>query len=302
MILVLFLTKDLIKKRFERSGNFLWFKTDVSLWRFVGIIGLAFCAFKTIMFVVLKHPLYWTNLNLHICRIHIIILFTLMVIGKFKWIKYITYVAIIGSVMSFYFGKQISTIVNDNGTSGKSWEQIVSENPGYKPRIIDQLIYRGEFTYYNVGFDNYWLYDYVLIHLAIIFFPIFIRIAYNQNFSIKELHNINLLYGFVFLLIWSINAITDNFVNSLNWKMNNWYVGTSSANDYTELFGVLSGWPQNLFTYFIFVTIYVYLSHFLWMYLDKFHFFHNGKLIYIQKSEHWKKYKNYSNVKRIFNK
>lgn len=292
MILALFFTKDLIKARFDRQGKLLWFKTDTALWRFVGAVGLAFAFFRTLMFAITKYPLYWTNLNIHICRIHIMLVFGLMIIGKFKLIKYITYISVFASLAGFYFGTEISEIVNTYANSGKTWDQAVSAFSGYSPKVLDELIFKDGFTFYNVGFDNWWLYDFVFAHLAIIFFPIFIRIAYGQKFSAKELHIMQLGYMLTFLLMWLTNALTDVYSSSPNWKMNNWYVGMKNANDYTDALGILSGWPQNLFAYSIIGVIMIYAMHFLWMYLDKFHFFTNGKIIEIQKSKHWIEFKN----------
>ena len=37
-LISIFLTKDLIKKRFDRGGKFLFFKSDIVMWRTIGAI------------------------------------------------------------------------------------------------------------------------------------------------------------------------------------------------------------------------------------------------------------------------
>lgn len=302
ILIILFLTKDLIKARFDRGGKFLWFKSDVVLWRWVGIIGLSFALFKTIMFSVTLYPLYWSNFNLHICRIHVMIVFGSMAIGKFKWVKYITYVAFAGTLAGFFYGTEISTIVNNHASSGKTWEQAVAASPGYEYRLIDELIYKDGFTFFNVGLDNYWLYDFVLAHLSIVFFPMFIRIAYGQKFSIKELHYMQLAYVVGMIVFWSTNALTDEFASDPHWKMNNWYIGNEKANDYLDTLGWVSRWPQNLFTYSFLGVIFTYICHYTWMLLDKFHFFKENKFLIITKSRHWEEYKKENKLIQWLNK
>jgi len=286
---ILFFTKDKIKKRFDRGGKFLWFKSDETLWRAVGIIGLAFTLFRTIFYASTKYPLYWTNFNLHLCRIHVMIVFSLMAIGKFRWIKYITYVSTMGVIAGFYFGSETSDIVNNHDVYSTSWD-TAKATPGYEHKIMDELLYKDKFQFFSVGPDNWWLYDFVFAHLSITFFPIFIRIAYGQKFTSKELNIMQLSYIFGIIVIWSLNSITDQ-LSDPHWRMNNWYIGDSNANDNIDTLGWLSGWPQNVFTYTFLGIATTYVFHFLWMFLDKFHFFTNNKIVTISKSKHWEEYK-----------
>ncbi|WKX02662.1 hypothetical protein [Candidatus Mycoplasma mahonii] len=53
-----------------------------------------------------------------------------MASGKLKLIKYITYGAFIGVIMVFYFGTEISTIVNTHPKTCQTWsEAIAVEKP-----------------------------------------------------------------------------------------------------------------------------------------------------------------------------
>jgi len=92
------------------------------------------------------------------------------------------------------------------------------------------------------------------------------------------------------LIIWSLNSLTG-LIDDYHWRMNNWYIGPSNANDNIDTLGWLSGWPQNLFTYAFMGIAVTYVFHFTWMWLDKFHFFTNKKFVTVSNSRHWKAYK-----------
>ncbi len=113
IILTIFLFKDKIHNRFKRGGKILFFKSDVAMWQTIGVIGLIVSVARAALFWVYAYPLYWENLGLHLCRLHLWIIFALLATKKLDWIKYITYISIIGAFFGILFNNENSLGLNN---------------------------------------------------------------------------------------------------------------------------------------------------------------------------------------------
>ena len=295
----IFFTKDLIKKRFDRGGKFLFFKSDIVMWKTFGFIGLTTTLLRTILLIVFNYPLKWEIVPLHLCRLISVIVFIVMATGKVDKLKYVTYLAVIGSFFAFMYLHERSDMINEMGNK-KTWDlrayisgeaPFNKQNQDFVPINLEKIMIKNKVTVYSAGFDMWLTYDFLIVHLSILVFPLVARSAYNMKFSNKELIIYSMLIPSLILIsLWLVNIGTGKVADEA-WRSNYWYTGFDENNDNKQVLGVLTKWPQNVFTMLTLGLILNVAQHFIWMGINKLRFFSNGKFIQVLKSEAFKDFK-----------
>jgi len=298
-LISILLTKDLIKKRFDRGGKFLFFKSDIVLWKTIGFIGLGTALLRIILLIVFNYPLKWEIIPLHLCRLLSVVVFTILATGKVEKLKHLTYLGVIGSFFAFMFLNEHSEMINEMGKN-KNWnisDYINGSNGfdvphnGYHPTNQEKIMAENHVSVYSAGFDMWLTYDFLIVHVSILLFPFIVRSAYSIKITNKEFIINSILFpALILLLLWLINIATS-YIPDKSWRSNYWFIGTDANNDNNRALGILSGWPQNIFTMSALGFILITGQHFIWMAINKLHFFTNGKFIRVEKSQAYNDFK-----------
>lgn len=88
------------------------------------------------------------------------------------------------------------------------------------------------------------------------------------------------------------------------WQTNYLYLGKDEVNSQSNLFGVLSKWPWNIFTWTFLGLIFYSIFIAIWIIQDKVQIdFMNGKMsISVKKSDRWIEFKNCQKVNSVQSK
>lgn len=270
IIILLFICLYIFRNKIRSNKEGKIFKNKIIFYRFVGSVGLIYMIIKLIIYIVGDYPLYWENLQLHICRIHFIIMMIFLIIGKPRLIMYTTFISSVGAIGAIYFGD-----MSQEHLTNSPLKKIIFDNNNIK--------------FYNVGADNFFFYDFFIFHIMLIMIPVFMWTKYEWRMSTVNKYRTIIIYIAGILLMWTFNIISKSF--SDEWKANNWYIGPDEHNDYSNVLGWLSGWPQNLFSYILLGVFFIFILNFIYVLLLK------------NRSEVWNKNINdYKGMhKRIFN-
>lgn len=265
LLLLIWLFKKQIRSFFSKKEERVW---DTRL-QWFGLFLFAFQVFKLILYIVYDYPIKWELLWLHICRIHMILISMFLIFKKKQLIKYIVYISTMGALFAMWFGDQ-------------SWSEIVGKNK-------ENIFVQNGFTFYHVGADNFFFWDFFAFHISIVVIPIILWTAFGWKIKTAYLYRAAIVYALGIIAIWSLNAALAQ-TSDIRWWANNWYIGMDKANDYSDALGVLSAWPQNLFAYLIIGVFVMHLFHYIWI------------LQASNRKQLWREYKDgYKNiVKNIF--
>lgn len=263
LLVLIWVFKNKIKAFFKRKEEKVW---DTRL-AWLGAITLVFQVFKLILYVIYKYPLHWELLWLHICRIHMIVICVLLIIKKKELIKYVVYISTMGALFAMYFGTQ-----SWDGVAQETNKEVIFKNYGY--------------TFYHVGVDNFFYWDFFLFHITLVILPIILWTGFGWKIKTVNLYRTAIVYILGITLIWSLNVAFAQ-ASDIRWWANNWYIGTDKANDYSDALGIISAWPQNLFAYLAIGVAIMHVFHYIWIVQSK------------ERKTLWKEYKEgYKNIFR----
>lgn len=287
VLITIFLTKNIIRRRFDKGGNFWFFKSDIALWKTIGYIGLVVLVGRTSLYIYGGYPLYWENLNLHFCRFLMFLVFSLLAAGKPQWLRYIMIQTLLGAFLAFYFTNEkseyVSYMANNPGKTLSDFKNVIGDQ-SFKPTTLELGAIAKGFKFYNHGLDSFLTIETLTGHLSILAFPLIAMSAYGTRLTNRELH-ISYMFGVLaavsfWLINWGSTLIPDK-----GWHSNFWYLGTNDSNDNANALGPLTSWPQNIVSYplmnFVAMTLFQYIA----MFLNKFQPFKDGKFMKVQKSE-----------------
>ncbi|WP_260359458.1 YwaF family protein [Mycoplasma sp. HS2188] len=259
-MILLWLFKKPISRWFNNKNKHLIILSKVQLFRLIGSITLVFMFLRSVLLIISHFPTQWEALPFHLCRFMLLLSALCLVFNKVDYVKYFGHVAIIGALIAL------------------SKPDLNFEN-GIVP--------------FRTGLDSYYFYDYILIHSFLILLTSALYIVSNPRFKAKDI-----LYAVIFffsttIIIFSINWLTSVYAND-SWKTNYFYLGKDEINSQKDIFGPLSKWPYNLFSWSILGTIVATISISFWFWQDSFYLDKiNKKWVFVkQKSIRWIEFKN----------
>ena len=312
IIFLFFIFKRKIKKSFESRNRYLFFfKNETTMFQSVGVVGLLFIIARISIMWIQGYPLYWEGLGLHFCRFLILLIFLFLAFGKIDWIKYLVYITFPGFIFGVLFAYESSDVINKLGSSNSEWTsnypigeyhaipfddiKVFKNVKLVNIEQFERLMIWDGITHYGDGWDNWFIYDIYIAHLALLLIPTYIYFAKNQKISVVEFHRIQVIFFILAIIFWIFNILLD-LSPDVHWRSNFWYFGVNRNNNMSETIGVLSEWPTNIITYSVIALIITAIIHLIYLTSDKFIFFEDKKFLRIIKSknlkEHIQTYKN----------
>lgn len=270
LLILIFVFKDKIKKSHTNNTksimNLYTGNYDL-IYRWIGGIILAMQFLKLFLYISGGYPLYWEHFMLHICRIHIFIIAIFMIINKKEMIKYVVYISTFGAILAIQFG-EISAFAIE-GT------------------LKEEIFNKHNIEFYDVGVDNFFYYDFFLLHIFIIVGPIYLWTGYSWKIQTHKFYRSILFYWAGILFMWMTNWLST-YIPAQEWHSNNWYIGTNEVNYYYDALGILSTWPYNLFFITIIGTAFSHLGHLIYILQSNVKF--NNWKFSIEKSGIWSEF------------
>lgn len=231
----------------KRASKNIGFKNIDRIYQIIGFIGIVYVILRTIWFIQVDYINKWELLNLHLCRLHLLLVFMFLAFKKKELNRFVAYIALAGGMIGVGFG---SLYVSP--------EKLSESGSIYSLHGI---------TRYDAGFDSAIYWDFTIPHLLVMVLPIYFWIASGKKLTTSNVNIVMTFYFIAAISLWIINFVTSRLPWS-EWRMNNWYMGTDINNPFKNMLGKLSAWPQNLLTYptigfIIFITFHhIYLFNF----------------------------------------
>lgn len=280
LLILIFIFKDKIKHNHitnKRGIMNLYFKSYDTFYRVIGWVIIAAQFLKLLLYLLGGYPLYWEHLMFHICRIHMFAIGILLILNKKELLKYITYISILGALLAIQFGEI-------------SWNTVNG--------IKKELFEKHNIQFYGAGADNFFYYDFFLLHIMIIVIPVYLWTAYSWKLETHKLYRSILFYWAGILFMWLTNWLSI-YIPDKEWWSNNWYIGRNEVNFYHNALGYLSSWPGNLIFITLLGTAVSHLFHLVWIgqtYIK----YKNFRLVRIE-SITWTTFRDSYNKKLIYN-
>ena len=292
-------------RRIGQTGGRRWiFKNEEVMWRTIGIIGIIFIFARLSIMWIFGYSLWWEGIGLHMCRALILVVFLLFAFNKPLWTKYLLYMSMIGFTFGILFNYEESDKVSNAWEhTGNTWRlkynhvgDWFSDNwttkNGEKIDLthFEKLMLKDGIHFYSVGYDNWFIYDTYLAHIALLLFPLYIYISRDLKISAVQTHRTHILFMLIFVFFWLINIATS-YSPDYHWRSNYWYAGKDEYNEMKEIYGPTSHWPWNIFSYPIVASTGFFGFHFMTQFADKLVFFEDGKKVTKIKSKNWASHK-----------
>ena len=310
-----FIFKKQLRKIGSDTGRRWIFKNQEVMWRTFGAIGISFIIGRLVIMWVFGYSLWWEGLGLHLCRGLIFTIFLFLLFNKPQYMKYLMYLAIVGFIFGILFNYEQSDKVTNafnakgiyqyydvNGKSGNSAmptltdlnKKVYLTNPttattniqAMKLSHFERLMFADGITFYHAGYDNYFIYDTYLAHIALLLVPLWYFISRKQRVSVIEFHRLQLAFFTIVIVMWVLNIILAASPDQ-HWRSNFWFIGKNEYNDMHSALGPLSAWPQNIITYILLGVVFTITFHYMFMIGDKYEFFKDGKFVTKSKSKNY---------------
>lgn len=244
--------------------------TIINIGQVIGIFLLMMIAFRSILMILTKYPLYWEIIPLHFCRFLLLMISICLIVKKTDWIRYFGLYMIIGAI--------IAISLADLGNSS-FWEKK-----------------GGKFD----GADSYPFWDFYIIHILGILLSTYFLIVNEKRIDKHSILVSTIFLGSGLLFFFIINWILGSTTSNDGWWSNFWYVGLDKANSviiYLRFLGPLANWPFPLFVWAIsgvLLTAFLNAIYFLLGMFDiNWDFKKNkNKFFYVKKSNDWFIFKN----------
>ncbi|EFF41203.1 YwaF family protein [Mycoplasmopsis alligatoris] len=269
--LLIWLFKRQIKTSYDNSQS--WFKKNETLTlQIVGAGILLFAILRIVMLISRNYPNMWEIIPLHLCRLTLFLTAFVLIFKKSEYLKYISIVQIGGGLVALLYPdfKFNYTFIENAIFNG------VDKGPG-------------DVVSFYLGWDNFFFIDYLLAHGFAILAPLVILIIKPMKFSVKDMLISYGLFTGILISVFFINWISYTYSTSPYWKSNYFYTGKDDVNNLSNMFGVLSHWPFNVFTFIIFGSLYLLIGTAFLLLQDYIYFNkeENGKWVFrFQKSQH----------------
>ncbi|ADE19920.1 YwaF family protein [Mycoplasma crocodyli] len=280
---LLWLFKREITKSYQVKNSFL--KRNESLvFQVIGFAILLFIILRISMLISRSYPNMWEIVPLHLCRLTLFLLAIFLIIKKTEYFKYVAIVQVGGAM--------IALLIPDMRFAYTFTESAIFNGQAYNA---------GQKIFFSVGWDNFFFMDYLLAHGFAILVPLIFFILKPTVITKKDTVLSFTFFGTILVTVFFINWTSYTFATSPVWKSNYFYVGKDDVNNLSNLFGVLSHWPFNVFTFTLFGAIYLLSGTGVYLLQDSVYFAKdNGKWVFrIQKSKAWLAYKE---TLKVFNK
>lgn len=262
-LILLWLFKRQIKEKYDNSPHkYLFFKSEKALNMTVGISILIFFFFRVAILSTGQFINKWEIIPLHLCRLNIFLIGIILLFNKPKYIKYIAFASIGGALIGLALPDLRFPIK----------EPFVLYDIDGSSRIIEAGPDKKNWFYLQMGFDNYFFYDYLAAHIFILSTPIIFWILRGEKISFKDAL---IIWGFLVGLIivaFIVNSITDTYVPKklVAWRTNYLYNGINEINArFSAILPPLTSWPYMVITQVVLATIIVPLFILFYLLQDK---------------------------------
>lgn len=269
-VILIWIFKNPIHRWYNSKSIHLGTLSSKSLKILIGSITIVFMIIRSLMLWFAKYPNIYEIIPFHLCRLMLLFTALSLVFNKVNLIKYFGPIAIIGCIIALLY---------------PSFDFV----PATKPQ--------------KIGIDSAYFYDYILCHCFLLIITSMLLATHRIQIKAKDLLITTIFFICLALIMFGINLVTYIYAPK-GWQTNYLYLGKDEVNSQSNLFGVLSKWPWNLFTWTILGLIFYSIFVAIWIVQDKVQIdFMNRKMsISVKKSDRWVEFKNSQKVNSVQSK
>ncbi|MGL5204618.1 MAG: hypothetical protein ACRC63_00040 [Metamycoplasmataceae bacterium] len=232
-----FLSKDWWHNKYQNNSSIFINKIQG-----IGIFIIILMIFKTIILLIGGYPNLWELIPLNFNQFFILGIGISIAFRKIEYVKYFAVFSILGGVIGMYI---------TNLSNSSYWDQ---------------------FGGVEIGYDNYFFWDYFIIHILAIILPFFIMTFLKPSFSKKEVFYFILIMIKIAIVIFLLNLALSK-APDFRWRANWFFLGVPEVNGtILEIFsflGPLLSYPTILFTFIVIGIIFYLLATFIYLNSDR---------------------------------
>ncbi|MGL5205400.1 MAG: hypothetical protein ACRC7B_00600 [Metamycoplasmataceae bacterium] len=232
-----FLSKDWWHNKYQ-SNSIIFIKGT----QLFGIFIVFLMMFRIMVLTLGDYPNLWELIPLNFNKLFILLISISLAIRKIEYAKYFAIFSIISGIMGMYI---------TNLSNSEYWSQ---------------------FGGVEIGYDNYFFWDYFIIHSSSVVLPFFIMTFLKPTFYKKEVLYFILVMSVITIIIFLLNLALSKSSNP-RWRANWFFLGIPEVNevvlDMLSFLGPLVGYPTILFTFIVFGIIFYSLSTFIYLNSDR---------------------------------
>lgn len=209
----------------------------------VGSVLLTLSCFRIVLLATGNYPNHWELIPLHFCRLMIVILAISLVFKSELILKNILIFTILGACFGIIFA---------DFNNSSYWQN------------------KGGIA---IGYDNYFFWDFLIIHISALLVPSYLLTKYTIYFSKRTILISTAILCLATIVIFGLNWILNTFNDDPHWMSNWFYLAPDATNSVYQtlsgLIGPLARWPLLLFVFIVIGYVLTTINYLCYFYLKK---------------------------------